>query len=239
MRRVLEHLPRDNVEPYILANGCTDATPAIAEAYGVQTYTVGAEGKIPAIQRGLSELGRRAMEPVMILDADSWPFLPSRWAGLLVEALGHHQKVTSAAICGPTIYRGGSDPISMAFHTVREYRHYRRISQADTVGCKNFTGRNSIYRLAAPALDEILSLPNIWPGEDRVIARIVQSHGGAVEFTPAIGAAVWSDGSRRESLAKRFSRPLAEVLAISDQTYLDDAPPGSITDEEYYQERSA
>jgi len=236
--KVLASLPRGAVEPIVLSNGSTDATVTIARSFGARTFDLEAEGKMIALQHGLTHLGRRALEPVITLDADSWPCLPSKWLPALLQPL-EQQPTENSAFCGGTVYRGGSDALSDAFHTLREYRHYRRMERTRNREFKYFTGRNAVFRMTADALDEVLSLPNLWPGEDRYMARILSSHGGTIGFVAGLGAAVFSDGSRRESLRERLSRTKQDNLDINYASYLAEAPPGSIPAETYLEGRFA
>src|SRR5438874_618123 len=70
-----------NVEPIVVVNGSADKTADIARTAGAFVLE-SEEGKMRAIQAGLRYLGRRALEPLLILDADTRP-LSNNWSARL------------------------------------------------------------------------------------------------------------------------------------------------------------
>src|SRR6266568_4712325 len=77
--RLLSVLPADLVEPIVAVNGSTDKTAEIAESFDVKVYDIPEQGKVPAIQYVLHHLGDRALDPLLVLDADNIPLFPRRW----------------------------------------------------------------------------------------------------------------------------------------------------------------
>jgi glycosyltransferase involved in cell wall biosynthesis len=83
--RTLDTLPRDLTEPIVVVNGSSDNTAAIARRFTDQVYDLPEQGKMPAIQFAMKRLGNRALDPFIVLDADSAPIFPRHWSDAMVK----------------------------------------------------------------------------------------------------------------------------------------------------------
>ncbi|MES2876204.1 MAG: glycosyltransferase [Patescibacteria group bacterium] len=134
----LDSLDRDpSLEPIVAANGCTDDTVRIAREYGARVLDIEAPGKLPAIQRALGTLGVRALEPVLYLDADSYPLNPSQWSARMTEAV-YTDSPEARAASGPLAYFDGN-PLSDAVRSLKRYYDVRKAQRNNTT---HFWGNN-------------------------------------------------------------------------------------------------
>ena len=79
IKTTLDSLPADLVEPYVMVNGSTDKTAQIAELTGAKVFNLIEQGRLPAVQYGLRQLGKLALEPLFMIDADTRLQFPNRW----------------------------------------------------------------------------------------------------------------------------------------------------------------
>ncbi len=183
--RCLERLDRASVEPVVVSNGSTDATARIARSFGAVTFELEKAGKTPALQHGLRYLGERALGPVLYLDADSYPVFPKSWVSSMMRPAIETSR--SAHVSGPFIY-------SPVFRegAVRYARQIVEIARVKRSGAETMTfGRNMLSIFGeSEVLDNVLHMPNYWPGEDRAIrdACDVQLQTGSVHSTVVTSA---------------------------------------------------
>lgn len=229
LHATLQALPADTTEPVLLANGCTDATVAIAERFGVPTIELESRGKMPAIQAGIGYLGARAVtEPFILLDADSRPMFPSKWVNALWCARADNIDSTKpAAVVGSFVYSNGashvSDVVRSAAHA---YKHFKSRNQQMGGG---FYGRNMLFDLKTQDLrDDIMAMPNYWPGEDRAIKDMVLQHGGLAYKSSDVAGIVITDAERVPSLFARFKMGRQGIAEYYIDTYDQDRPDGAM-----------
>jgi len=178
----LSALPASEVEPTVIVNGSYDATADIARSFGVNVIETERRGKMPAIQLCLREMGSRALEPFILLDADTRPVLPKTWARLLLRGL-HPDTANPRALSAPVLFTRNYEDEKSTHITAAARSIYRQVhgTVARIVPGTDpaYYGPNQAYKLAtADTLDAILTLDHIWPEEDVAMARVVQEHGG-------------------------------------------------------------
>ena len=121
IRRTLDSLPADLTEPIVAVNGEDDGTLAIAEQLGAEVLLSEEQGKIRAIQQALGYIGSSAaLEPILLLDADTQPIFARRWHDGMVDRLQSDDRPTS--IGGPVIFTGKPAHEAVLRSVYRVYR---------------------------------------------------------------------------------------------------------------------
>lgn len=234
--RTLEMLT-PQADPIVIPNGCTDQTAQVAEQYGATIIQTNIEGKMTALQSGIRYLGKRALEPFLTLDADSRPIFPAWWLGSLLKTRYILPEDEPAVVVGPIVFTSGADPLLNTYRTARTL--HRLVATRNNPQEGSFAGGNMlIHTLRDEIVEEILELPQIWPGEDAVIKDVVVESGGNVRKSLNPLASIFSDSSRYPTLRKILAKGRKQTREDFRQTYLDDAPPNSITGTEYKYLRS-
>lgn len=223
--KTLESLPKE-AEPFVIPNGCTDETAALAGQYGAVVLEGSPDGKLPALQFAIRHLGERALEPFIALDADSRPRFPKRWIGALLKARGELDPDRPAMVTGPFIY-GGLGPVTTAIRNTSQ-RWYLQKAYQDPK--QPMSGANLLFDLRDEAVVQgILKLPNVWPFEDQALRDRIVDHGGQLAKTIRRSAMIVADGRDRHlGLFKELKQgPVANQRWL-EESYLADAVPGSI-----------
>jgi glycosyltransferase involved in cell wall biosynthesis len=214
----------ESVEPIVIVNGSSDATADIAAKAGVTTLESG-EGKLPAIQEGLRFLGKRALEPVLILDADCRPFT-RRWGSHMSGELRNLAADRPAMAWGPYVYSGDINGLVGAFFTGTTMR----VSWADRHRERPRTirgGNTGLFMKEDELLEEILALENFWPRDDVAIFDTMKGQGAEHEVTFNMDGWVLSSGSRITDTLRRITKERKHPSLVMDGSYADDAPAGS------------
>jgi hypothetical protein len=223
--KTLEALPV-TVEPIVIPNGCVDNTAEIAARAGATIVKGSPEGKMPALQHGLHHLGDRALEPLIILDADSYPLFPKRWPLPLLAGRERLDTQEPAVVVGPYVFND-IDFVSSAWRNLGHWRQYIKKARHDqnhgAAGC------NSLIDLKrASVLRAIMDLPNIWPREDVAIKDTILEQGGNFGKSVHPLAIVATRGDRFPGWLKRIRLGRAVSQQGIRQSYLDEAAPGSV-----------
>jgi hypothetical protein len=221
--RTLEALPRD-VEPIVIPNGPEDATVRIAVEAGATVLSGSREGKIRALQHGVSYLGERAIEPFFILDADTRPFMPGRWVGNMLDSRGQMDTTKPGVIMSPYVF-SGIDPLSMAWRNLGHWKWFIRTFHDPNHGA---TGNMLLDLHTRAARDDFMDLPNVWPKDDVAVRDLVLGHGGNVgkSFTPT--ALLVTDGSRFPGFLSRLRIGSEQNQVLLAQSYIEEAPADSV-----------
>jgi glycosyltransferase involved in cell wall biosynthesis len=224
--RTLDVLSRQSygVEPIVVVNGSNDGTADIARANGAQVLE-SPEGKVPALQEGLRYLARRALEPVLILDADSRP-LSKRWSTRMSEQLRSSEEQQPSMVWGPYVFNGEINPVLGAFFSATSMQ----VSWADRHKDKPRTirgGNTGLYMKKYELLEELLSLDNYWPREDVAIFDTMKEYGAnhGVVLNPE--AWVLTSGFRTADTLRQIIRNRKHPSKVMDDSYANDAPAGS------------
>lgn len=219
--RTLESLPVD-VEPIIITNNCTDDTTKVAEGFGVTVLKNDEAGKLPALQTGLKYLGSRALNTVLLLDADSQP-VTRRWASLMEHASLGNGSSTPKLAGGLVYFARNIDPVSGLIYSLKP------VLDANRTGKAHIRGANIAMTISdSDLLDRILDLPNYWPGVEPAIVDTFENFGGEVAQLFDIRAMVTTDGSRLTTLLTRFRHGGQYTHNHFVDSYQVDAPAGSI-----------
>jgi len=219
--RTLDALPLEFYEPIVVANGCTDATAEVAFDRNATVIEAAEAAKLPALQIGVKSLGGRALEGFLLTDADSLPILPKYWGKTMIKML---PKDRGGTVAGPLIHIDGKfqDCLYNSVSIVRAQT--KRWYSNETFMC----GNNMAVRLHTDdALDEFLRMPNIWPGEDAAISKMVYKHGGFARQLVDPRALVMTSTRYAPKLSDRI-RLGAEATHMSREAhYIQRAPQGS------------
>lgn len=175
LESVLGALPRGDCDPIIAFNGPTSPHALdIASSFGVQHFIGETRGKLPAIQETLRRLGDKAIQPCMVLDADTRPVFPKAWLRTMLAAL-HPETKTPVSISGLVVFDIGTRmPItSLARTSSRLLKAYMN----KAYGC--YGPNVALHIQNKDVLSSILDLPHYWFGEDRAMADKIIEHGGS------------------------------------------------------------
>jgi glycosyltransferase involved in cell wall biosynthesis len=224
--RTLDVLSRQtySVEPIVVVNGSSDGTADIARLAGA-TVLESPEGKMPALQEGLRHLGKQALEPVLILDADSRPF-SKQWSGRMTDALRSMPEQEPAMVWGPYVFHGEINPALGALFSATSMR----ISWADRHKEKPRTirgGNTGLYMKSGELLEEMLALENYWPREDVAIFDTMNNHGSHHEVVLRPEAWVVTSGFRTSDTIRKIITDHKHPSKVMDDSYANDAPAGS------------
>lgn len=213
-----------NVQPIVIVNGSTDKTADIAKQAGA-TVLESPEGKTPAMQAGLQYLGKYALKPLLILDADSRPWSKD-WSSHMSQTLRSLPDQAPALTWGPCIFSSEINPVlGLVFSATS-----MRVSWADRHKDKPRTIRGSnmgLYMKSEAPLEEILALDNYWPRDDVAIFDVMKNHDAnhAVTFNPK--AWVLTSGFRTMDTIRKMITDRRHPSKVMDTSYANDAPAGS------------
>ena len=213
------------VDPIVIVNGSTDKTADIAKANGA-TVLESTEGKMPAIQEGLRHLGKRALGPLLILDADSRPF-SNKWSGKMSNELHVLPEQRPAMVWGPYVFQGEINPVLGALFTATSMR----VSWADRHADRPRTirgGNTGLYMKEDELLEEMLALENYWPREDVAIFDTMKGHEANHKVVMSPRAWVLTSGFRTMDTIRKIVKDRKHPSKVMDDSYSRDAPNGSI-----------
>ncbi|HET7630222.1 MAG TPA: glycosyltransferase family A protein [Candidatus Saccharimonadales bacterium] len=202
--RALDSLDSERVEPLVIANGCEDDTAKIAEGFGARVIELQEPGKLPAIQRGLRQLGAQALAPVLFMDADSHPLFPRLWPASMTRHLSADKP---AVVSGLVSFFDGRGLDNLA-RTARRYQ--KSVEHRFHGDNDSLFGHNMAVRIGSQAvLEAVLDMDNIWPGEDRAMSD---------EITGSIGGYNQTLDPRSYMLTSaRYHQPLRQRLKLGAQ----------------------
>lgn len=213
-------------EPIVIANACEDATARVAEKFGATVLSMEEGGRILALQEAIMRLGGRALDPFLIMDADSRP--ASRfWADALCKRLvdgGGRPTVVS----GPLLFSGSPDRITNAVRSVQNWRRQVR-GMVHPDGPRIFCGANQAVWLRDDRHRQaVMELPNYWPGSDKALTEAVTGEDGVHLATISPYALVVTDGARSVSFREVLRHGYRASKAANLQSYFDEAPTSSL-----------
>ena len=227
----LNRLPSEGVEPIVVVNGSTDNTAALAHSFGVEVLETERRGKMPAIQLCLRHMGARALEPFLLLDADTRPVFPKLWVTGMVKALEPDDPFPRAVSAPVFFTRNEDDPKSSRVSAVARsvYRQVHGVAARITPDAEPaYYGPNQGYKLATKwALDAVLALDHIWPEEDVAMTRAVQEHGGSFLQSIDNRMIVTSPESAAFAPLIDYVRRPNQVHSTVAEAYRRNAPPDS------------
>jgi glycosyltransferase involved in cell wall biosynthesis len=213
-----------NVEPIVVVNDSTDKTADIALGYGVRVLESEA-GKIPALQAGFRYLGKRALEPTLILDADSRP-LSTHWITCMTSELLAMPEQSASLVWGPYIFQGEINPALGALISATSMY----VTWADRHKDKPRTirgGNMGLFMKSDDLLEELLTLDNYWPRDDVAIFDTMKNHGANHRVVLHPAAWVLTSGHRTTDTLRRIAHNRKHPSKVTDDSYASDAPAGS------------
>jgi glycosyltransferase involved in cell wall biosynthesis len=213
------------LEPIVVVNGSTDKTADISRQAGA-TVLESPEGKMPALQEGLRHLGKRALEPVLIIDADSHP-ISKNWSAKMTEEMIKSGEQSPAIVWGPYVFNGEINPALGALFTVTSMR----VSWADRhkEAPRTIRGGNTgLFMKNDELLEEMISLDNYWPREDVAIFDTMIKHEASQKVVLSPDAWVVTSGFRTAETIRQIIKARKHPSKVMDDSYASDAPLGSI-----------
>lgn len=229
---VLRSLPADLTEPIVAVNGSTDATVEIARSFGVKVHDFEEQGKLPAIQKVLASLGERALEPLLLLDADTRPMHPVKWHDAMVRQLnknGEVPMVTSGPVWFTTENGSPIGPAARSLFRIAQARLSRNAALKTGLHGGQY-GPNQGLRIERPEiLDKVMSLGHYWPMEDVALTEaIANTEGGS--FVQLVNRDVYAYTPESDSfppLSYYLTRGMNSAVDYTIQTYVDRGAAGS------------
>lgn len=221
-------MPADRTEPIVVANGSTDCTVEVAELFGVKVIDLPDQGKLPAIQEALRQLGHQALDPLLILDADTRPLMPKSWHDGMVRNLTRGNQKQPVAVGGPVWFTEGN-MLDCFFRSVRRATKAMETCSGRDVNKISQCGPNmGLYLKRHEVLEAILSLPHYWPSEDRAMMTAILSHEGRLmqPVNPAL-LTVTPLSEAFTSLAEHRKVGPVESRRRTFEAYVQRGAPGS------------
>lgn len=220
--RTLTSLTSAPVTPIVVVNGSTDGTAHIAEGYGATVIHREEPGKLPALQAGLKSLGRRALDSVLLLDADSYPVYPKGWA---LTMAAHLQANKPTSVSG-LIHLVDGNPIDDAVRGLRHFQLALRHRQKGVGG--SVFGSNMGLRIHdTDVFEKILALPSIWPGEDSALADVVAGQIDGYEQLVHPATRVATSARYHMPLSRRIRYGAEAARRERSQDYASRVPEGT------------
>jgi hypothetical protein len=222
----LRTLPAELVYPIVAVNGSNDGTAQVARDFGAMVLEREEQGKLPAIQATLKTLGGNALQPLMILDADTRPIMPRRWHRGFLRILEQDEDDLSIGVSGPLLYtnRGIVDNASItllsAFRSTRFSPNGKAHKAGPNIG---------LHLKNESVLQALLDMRHWWPGEDRAMLDEVLKHGGRLYKPLSPGMYTKTaipEGTRTTVERIRYGRAKSRAMIIT--AYADRGPDGSI-----------
>ena len=223
--RTIDSLARQSlaVDPFVIVNGCTDNTPDLARAAGANVLE-SEHGKMRAIQEGIRFLGKSAMNPFIVLDADTRPFT-KRWGARLMQEANLGTERQPRVVWGPIAYI--DDLNKIVGICISAYTSYVSWADRHDEDPRTIRGGNMGLRLAtSEILEATLALKNYWPREDVAIYDTIMQHegGSKVIFHPDAWANTSGD---KYSLLTSIKQRLMEIRnanQLADEEYASRVP---------------
>jgi hypothetical protein len=233
-RRIAETLRvlPDSTEPIVAVNGSTDATAEIARSFGARVVEIEEQGKFPAFQRALGTLGQRALEPFIMLDADTHPLHPDRWHDRFVKELdirGTNPTVVSGPVWFTSEDGKKAEPAFRSLFRMGQAIVTQRSALHTGLGGGQY-GANQGVRLARQeVLDSVMALGHYWPMEDVALAEtIAKSEGGS--FTQLVNQDLMASTPQSDSfppLKYYLTHGFGKAADFTIKSYTDRAAKGS------------
>ncbi len=165
--KTLDMLDPLTVEPLIVVNDSHDDTANIARSTGANVIEINEPGKLLAIQHGLKYLGRSALSPLLLTDADTYPVYPKKWAKHMLSGLRNDRNVASG------LYIACEDEPGLNRSVLSALRLANVFAKLLT-NTPHASGTNMVMKIESPEmLEELLEMDNFWPGEDLAIMNLV------------------------------------------------------------------
>lgn len=220
------------IQPVVIPNGCSDETARVARDHGAFVLEQEHAGKMPALQEGFRFLGERALaEPVLILDADSWPIFPKRWKETMERNVASTEEMMPCIAVGQLVFRHGVGLASNSLRTGLRYaRNVRSVIQSSE---GSWPGANTALRIYTQTqLDALLEIPHYWPGEDLAIKDAVVEMGGVAIKLLSPYTAVFADSRFQRNFFEQLRDTRQERMRKSIEQYEQRGAPGSIPNQQ-------
>jgi cellulose synthase/poly-beta-1,6-N-acetylglucosamine synthase-like glycosyltransferase len=223
LAHTLKHLSSTSVKPIVALNGCTDDTLDVVQQFGASYVMSDEQGKLPIIQKSLRFLGKQALNPLIILDADTYPLMPRQWSLHLKEELSSSKQ--PMAISGLCWFNSDSKLYSY-IHSMWRIKNSILSERNHTVSvCGPNLGLNIKN---VKTLDQILDLPHLWPGEDAAMVEVIVQNNGVFKhsFSPSsLTLTPLSDSYPPLLKSLRVGKQASKK--ISQEAYIVRGAPGS------------
>lgn len=226
--RTLQRLPTKGIEPIVAVNGSTDRTAEIARSFGAKVVLLEEPGKLPAQQeavRRLAERGHQPNDPILFVDADTYPLVPKSWLGAMLR--GHDRTNTPVFTSGLV----GSTDSSLAVNALRTAKAYARAVNTairNPNGASNVYGANMAISFGTEAVrQQFLDMPHIWPGEDRATAQLIIDAGGTLHQSLDVRSAVVASSRYNLPFLSRYLHGNDHVAAHVESSYESRRAPGA------------
>lgn len=150
---------------------------------------------------------------------------PKLWLKSMLKAREREDPNIPTVINGPVVF-GRINPLLAACRNIAYWRFLIKTLQDQTSGpC----GMNVLVDLKDDqTLESVLEMPNFWPRDDVALRDTILDHGGQYVKIINLAAIALTDGVRFPDLLTRFQLGGAKTRELIDQSYLEEAAPGSM-----------
>lgn len=227
IKRTLESLPPERVEPIVVVNGINedDETARHARETGAQVVELEQQGKLPAVQHALRMLGDRALDPLIILDADTRPLLPKSWHLNMMKNL-HSPSRLPIGVGGP-VWLTDTDILTQSLYSVWMYKSSVAFNRGKE-GLKRAGPNMGVNLGTVDTYEKVLALPHLWPAEDAAIMDLISEQGGKYRQPLSLGlCALTRKPVSMPPAIQRLRMSGEEANQKIFQGYTDRSAPGS------------
>lgn len=225
----LDTLP-DDVQPVVLANGCQDDTAEIARATGATVMEFEEPSKLRALQEALKMLNHELLTGFVIIDADTTVV----WKSFTSSVYRHLGDSAISMVQSPVIF-GQLETNRPLFW--RSVWHYANDLRKFLHGQKPIHGSRMILRPNQSAIDEIVELPELWPGDDRAIHDVMLANGADYVYTHDPSLLVITNERGHGSVIDQYLR-FEKWKASRDEWWQSHGPEDSVPYREWIDSRA-
>lgn len=228
----LRSLPASVTEPIVAVNGTTDATADIARSFGAKVYDFEEQGKLPAIQKVLGLLGHRALEPLLMLDADTRPIYPTKWYEAMMKQLyanGTDAMIASAPVWFTSERGKNASTTARSLFRVTQAALTRKSAMSTGLGGGQYGANQGLRIERQEILDRVMALGHYWPMEDVALAEAIADNENS-SFVQLINRDVFAYTPESDSfppISYYFKHGMRKAVDYTIKTYVDRGAAGS------------
>ncbi len=210
---------------HVLVNGSTDQTADIARSFpDVEVTELEASGKFAAMQHAMRELGDRAMDGFVVLDADTAPLSAEHWSRMHESKLA---EMEAGTYNGNLLFDFNAGVFSGFIRN--GLKSGKIVLQRLGRDTKHIYGTNLAIKPTEHTRDLMLTAPNVWPQEDNMIIDIHERYTNTehmVSMDPRLFALSSARGFVPITNRLRVGRDAA--MDTYEERYKRLAPDGSV-----------
>lgn len=194
----LRSLDAAQVEPIVAINGeQRDVTATVAEQFGATVQVIPEQGQLNAIQRSVECLGDRALEPFLLMDADSHPLRPKEWPQAMLRGISPER---------PEVINGSLilNEVPLYDGLIRSVKWYVDDERARRNGTARTHGANmGLFLRDKQTRQTFCEMPSVHYGNDVYMRETIVAAGGISRQVTHPNALMVTSGRYVQPLWKR------------------------------------